>query len=76
MDLFDLSGKTAVVTGGTRGIGLMIARGLLQGGASKVYITSRKADALAAAADELSAYGAVTAIAADLSKEPECREPI
>src|SRR6266478_2632242 len=33
MDLFDLSGKTAVVTGGSRGIGLMIARGLLEAGA-------------------------------------------
>jgi NAD(P)-dependent dehydrogenase (short-subunit alcohol dehydrogenase family) len=38
MDLFDLSGKTAVVTGGSRGIGLMIARGLLQAGA-RVYIS-------------------------------------
>ena len=44
MDLFDLSGKTAVVTGGSRGIGLMIARGLLAAGA-RVYISSRKADA-------------------------------
>ena len=44
MDLFDLSGKTAVVTGGSRGIGLMIARGLLEAGA-RVYISSRKADA-------------------------------
>ena len=33
MDLFDLTGKVAVVTGGTRGIGLMMARGLLQAGA-------------------------------------------
>ena len=53
MDLFDLSGKTAVVTGGSRGIGLMIARGLLQAGA-RVYISSRKADACAEAAKELS----------------------
>ena len=44
MDLFDLSGKTALVTGGTRGIGLMMARGLLQAGA-RVYISSRKPDA-------------------------------
>jgi NAD(P)-dependent dehydrogenase (short-subunit alcohol dehydrogenase family) len=41
MDLFDLSGKVAVVTGGTRGIGLMMARGLLQAGAT-VYVSSRK----------------------------------
>ena len=45
MDLFDLTGKTAVVSGGTRGIGLMIVRGLLQAGADRVYISSRKADA-------------------------------
>jgi NAD(P)-dependent dehydrogenase (short-subunit alcohol dehydrogenase family) len=71
MDLFDLSGKTAVVTGGTRGIGLMIARGLLTAGA-RVYISSRKADACAAAAEELSAYGAVAGLPADLSSEAEC----
>ena len=71
MDLFDLSGKTAVVTGGSRGIGLMIARGLLQAGA-RVYISSRKADACAEAAAELSEHGPVHAIPADLSAEPEC----
>ena len=71
MDLFDLSGKTAVVTGGSRGIGLMIARGLLQAGA-RVYISSRKADACAEAAGELSEYGPVHALPADLSAEPEC----
>ena len=71
MDLFDLSGKTAVVTGGSRGIGLMIARGLLQAGA-RVYISSRKADACAAAEQELSPYGTVAAIPADLSTEAEC----
>jgi NAD(P)-dependent dehydrogenase (short-subunit alcohol dehydrogenase family) len=70
-DLFGLTGKTAVVTGGTRGIGQMIARGLLQAGAS-VYISSRKADACAAAEAELSAFGRVTAIPADLSTEEEC----
>ena len=71
MDLFDLSGKTAVVTGGSRGIGLMIARGLLQAGA-RVYISSRKADACAEAAGELSEYGPVHAIPADVSAEPAC----
>jgi NAD(P)-dependent dehydrogenase (short-subunit alcohol dehydrogenase family) len=71
MDLFDLSGKTAVVTGGSRGIGLMIARGLLQAGA-RVYISSRKADACAEAAKELAEHGPVHAIPADLSAEPEC----
>src|SRR5258708_19194518 len=71
MDLFDLSGKTAVVTGGTRGIGLMIARGLLEAGA-RVYISSRKADGCAAAEAELSEYGPGTAISANLSTEAEC----
>jgi NAD(P)-dependent dehydrogenase (short-subunit alcohol dehydrogenase family) len=71
MDLFDLSGKTAVVTGGTRGIGLMIARGLLEAGA-RVYISSRKPDGCAAAEAELSQHGPVTAIPADLSTEAEC----
>jgi NAD(P)-dependent dehydrogenase (short-subunit alcohol dehydrogenase family) len=73
VDLFSLDGKVGVVTGGTRGIGLMIARGLLQAGARKVYISSRKADACAAAQRELSAYGDVAAIPADLSTQPECR---
>jgi NAD(P)-dependent dehydrogenase (short-subunit alcohol dehydrogenase family) len=73
VDLFSLSGKVAVVTGGSRGIGLMIARGLLEAGARKVYISSRKADACTAAAKELAAYGDVTAIPADLSTEAECR---
>ena len=71
MDLFDLSGKTAVVTGGSRGIGLMIARGLLEAGA-RVYISSRKADACAAAVRDLTRYGMVTAVPADLSSEAGC----
>jgi NAD(P)-dependent dehydrogenase (short-subunit alcohol dehydrogenase family) len=71
MELFDLTGKTAVVTGGTRGIGLMMARGLLEAGA-RVYISSRKADGCAAAEQELKPYGTVSAIPADLSTEAEC----
>jgi NAD(P)-dependent dehydrogenase (short-subunit alcohol dehydrogenase family) len=71
MDLFDLSGKTAVVTGGTRGIGLMIARGLLQAGA-RVYISSRKPEGCAAAQQELGQFGPVHAIPANLATEPEC----
>jgi NAD(P)-dependent dehydrogenase (short-subunit alcohol dehydrogenase family) len=59
------------VTGGTRGIGLMIARGLLQAGA-RVYISSRKPEACAAAEQELAQHGPVHAIPADLSTEQEC----
>jgi NAD(P)-dependent dehydrogenase (short-subunit alcohol dehydrogenase family) len=70
-ELFDLTGKTALVTGGTRGIGLMIARGLLQAGA-RVVISSRKADACAQAAEELSEFGEVRSIPADLSRHDEC----
>ena len=71
MDLFDLTGRTAVVTGGTRGIGLMIARGLLQAGAS-VYLSSRKPEAGEAAVAELAAHGRVVSVPADLAREEEC----
>src|SRR6202051_2925197 len=64
-DMFRLDGKIAVVTGGGRGIGLMIARGLLQAGA-KVYLSSRKEPELAAAVEELSPLGPVAAIPANL----------
>jgi NAD(P)-dependent dehydrogenase (short-subunit alcohol dehydrogenase family) len=67
-DLFDISGKTAVVTGGSRGIGMMIARGLLQGGA-RVIVSSRKAADVQAAAEELSAHGECHAIPADISTQ-------
>jgi NAD(P)-dependent dehydrogenase (short-subunit alcohol dehydrogenase family) len=70
--LFDLSGKRAVVTGGSRGIGLMIARGLLDAGAS-VVISSRKAEAVEQAVQELSAHGEVSGVAADLSREDEAK---
>lgn len=71
-DLFTLSGKRALVTGGTRGIGLMIARGLLQAGA-RVVISSRQADACTEAQRQLSEFGDVRAIPADLSRHDECR---
>jgi NAD(P)-dependent dehydrogenase (short-subunit alcohol dehydrogenase family) len=51
-DLFSITGKVALVTGGTRGIGLMIARGYVEAGA-KVYVSSRKADACERTAAEL-----------------------
>ncbi|HEY1450836.1 MAG TPA: SDR family oxidoreductase [Solirubrobacteraceae bacterium] len=65
-DLFDISGKTALVTGGSRGIGLMIARGLVQAGA-RVIVSSRKADDVNAAAQELAKLGDCTAIPGDIS---------
>ena len=66
MDLFDVSGKNALVTGGGRGIGLMIARGLVQAGV-RVVIASRKAEDLETAAAELRTFGDCEAIPADLS---------
>jgi NAD(P)-dependent dehydrogenase (short-subunit alcohol dehydrogenase family) len=71
-DLFSILGKTALVTGGTRGIGRMIAEGFVDAGAT-VYISSRKADVCAEVAAELSKRGTCVGIPADLSKEAECR---
>jgi NAD(P)-dependent dehydrogenase (short-subunit alcohol dehydrogenase family) len=71
-DLFSIEGKTAVVTGGSRGIGLMIARGFVEAGA-KVYISARKADQVAAAQAELSKIGSCVGIPADLGTEEGCR---
>ncbi|KFU76705.1 NAD(P)-dependent dehydrogenase, short-chain alcohol dehydrogenase family [Amycolatopsis lurida] len=70
--LFDLSGKVALVTGGTRGIGMMIARGLLQAGA-RVVISSRNADTCTEAQHLLAEFGDVRAIPADLSRHAECQ---
>jgi NAD(P)-dependent dehydrogenase (short-subunit alcohol dehydrogenase family) len=64
--LFGLDGKVAVVTGGSRGIGFMIASGLVANGV-RVYITARKAEACNAAAAELSAHGECISIPADLA---------
>jgi NAD(P)-dependent dehydrogenase (short-subunit alcohol dehydrogenase family) len=71
-ELFSIAGRTALVTGGSRGIGLMIARGYVEAGA-KVYISSRKADACDRVAAELSEVGECIALPADLSSEAECR---
>jgi NAD(P)-dependent dehydrogenase (short-subunit alcohol dehydrogenase family) len=82
-NLFSVEGKVALVTGGSRGIGYMIARGYVENGV-KTYITARKADACQAAAKELSAHGQCIAIPVDvataegvasLAKEITAREP-
>ena len=71
-DLFSIAGKTALVTGGSRGIGKMIAEGFVDAGAN-VYIASRKADVVEEVAKELSKKGTCVGIPADLSKEEGCR---
>jgi NAD(P)-dependent dehydrogenase (short-subunit alcohol dehydrogenase family) len=71
-DLFSVAGKVALVTGGGRGIGVMIAQGLVEAGA-KVYIASRKAEVCEQVAKELSKSGSCTGLAADLSTEEGCR---
>ena len=65
-DLFSVSGKVALVTGGSRGIGLMIARGFVEAGA-KVYISSRKAEVCDEVAAELSKVGECISLPADLA---------
>ncbi len=65
-NLFDVAGKVAVITGGSRGIGAMMAQGLLENGA-KVYITARKEAELKAAEEALGALGECIAIRSDLS---------
>ncbi|MEI7747191.1 MAG: SDR family NAD(P)-dependent oxidoreductase, partial [Actinomycetota bacterium] len=71
-DLFAVAGKTVLVTGGSRGIGAMIARGFVEAGA-KVYISARKAEACDAMAAELSQAGTCISIPADLSSEAGCQ---
>ncbi len=66
--LFSLSGKVALVTGGSRGIGRMMAEGLVQAGAA-VYVSSRKKDACARTAAELSGLGPCHAVPADVATE-------
>jgi len=70
-DLFAIAGKSALVTGGTRGIGLMIARGYVEAGA-KVYVSSRKAEVGDEVAAELSKIGTCVSLPADLSRDEEC----
>jgi NAD(P)-dependent dehydrogenase (short-subunit alcohol dehydrogenase family) len=65
-ELFGVEGKVAIVTGGSRGIGAMIARGLVTNGV-RTYITARKAEACDAMAAELAQIGECISIPADLA---------
>lgn len=64
--MFSLEGRRAIVTGSSRGIGRMMAEGLLRQGAT-VYLTSRKEEDVRATAEELSSLGTCVAIPADVS---------
>ncbi|PCJ26261.1 MAG: 3-oxoacyl-ACP reductase [SAR86 cluster bacterium] len=66
--LFSVAGKTAIVTGGSRGIGKMIAQGYVENGI-KTYITARKAQTCESTAKELSEKGVCIALPADLSTD-------
>ncbi|MCB1689536.1 MAG: SDR family NAD(P)-dependent oxidoreductase [Halioglobus sp.] len=72
-NLFNVEGKVAVVTGGSRGIGAMIARGFVENGV-KTYITARKEEELRATERELGEVGQCIAIPADLSTVAGVRE--
>jgi NAD(P)-dependent dehydrogenase (short-subunit alcohol dehydrogenase family) len=70
-NLFSLEGKVALVTGGSRGIGLMIARGYVEAGA-KVYVSSRKKDVCDEVAAELSKAGTCISLPSDFSTQAAC----
>src|ERR1044072_6176443 len=75
-DLFSLQGRIALVTGGSRGIGKMIAAGFLAQGAARVYITARKAGPCEATAKELTAQydGECIALGIDVSTVEGCEK--
>jgi NAD(P)-dependent dehydrogenase (short-subunit alcohol dehydrogenase family) len=70
-NLFSIEGKTALVTGGSRGIGLMIARGYVEAGA-RVYVSSRKQQVCDEVAAELSKIGTCISLPADLGSQQGC----
>ena len=71
-NLFSLEGKTALITGGSRGIGMMIAKGFLEYGA-KVYISARKIEQCDAAAEEMSKIGPCIPLPQDVSTVEGCK---
>src|SRR5579864_3033724 len=70
-DLFSIKGKIALITGGSRGIGLMIARGFLESDA-KVYISSRKKEVCDETARQLGEVGECVSVPADVSSAAGC----
>ena len=70
---FSLQGRTALVTGGTRGIGKMIAKAFVEAGAH-VYVCSRDVEACQQTAEELGALGSCHGVAANLATEEGVRE--
>jgi NAD(P)-dependent dehydrogenase (short-subunit alcohol dehydrogenase family) len=71
--LFSLDGRTALITGGSRGIGRMIAEGYVRSGV-RVYISARKAEACDTTAEELSEHGHCVSLPADVSTAAGIRE--
>jgi len=76
MKLFDLSGRVAIVTGGNGGIGLGMAKGLAEAGAS-IMVAGRNAEKSASAVNELEALGAkAAAVDVDVTSEASCRSMV
>jgi NAD(P)-dependent dehydrogenase (short-subunit alcohol dehydrogenase family) len=71
-NLFNLDGRTALITGGSRGIGKMIVEGYLAAGCKKIYISARKQEQINATADQFGKQ--VVGIPSDLSKVDNCQE--